>query len=107
MSNQLRKFKEDRKEIYNTVELASEAFPKIHDIFREEFTALYYSIWEYGQDYEPKEGLSFDDGYDLQKMKKVLDEKQKLILLFNEAYEEWRKTPMPNDYQEREDFYKK
>jgi len=47
---------------------------------------IYYSVWEYGQDYEPKDGYGFDDGVSPEQMMFVLSEKKKLIERFEEFY---------------------
>lgn len=44
----------------------------------------YYAIWEYGQDYEPVSGLSFDDGFDVEKQIIVINEKKRLIAEFED-----------------------
>ena len=52
----------------------------------DKLAGVYYSIWEYGQDYEPKDGYGFDDGVSPEQMMKVLAEKKKLIETFEELY---------------------
>jgi hypothetical protein len=50
----------------------------------DEMSKIYYDIWEYGQDHEPKSGYSFDDGASLEEKVFVLAEKKKLIVKFEE-----------------------
>lgn len=48
----------------------------------DEMSKIYYDIWEYGQDHEPKSGYSFDDGVSMEEKAFVLTEKKRLIVKF-------------------------
>jgi hypothetical protein len=48
----------------------------------DEMTKIYYDIWEYDQDHEPKSGYSFDDGVSMEEKAFVLTEKKRLIVKF-------------------------
>lgn len=57
----------------------------------DELAKIYYDIWEYGQDHEPEEKYSFDNGVQIEEMAVVLAEKKRLILKFEKLNKDFIK----------------